>query len=153
LSIFNLLTAGLSCGYDSLTKISRWCRTLSQEHAEALGFQGGRPSIATLSNILRRVSVVSVEKALGTYFKTDTQGQHIALDGKTLRGTTQDTVPLVHLLSIFMTENQSVINQIRMEEGENEITAATRFINETEIKGAIITGDAMFSKKKSAKRL
>jgi predicted transposase YbfD/YdcC len=56
-------------------------------------------------------------------------------------------------MSLFATKNQSVINQIKMEKGENEVTAAIRFINETEIEGAIITGDAMFAQKKSAKRL
>jgi predicted transposase YbfD/YdcC len=52
-----------------------------------------------------------------------------------------------------MTKNQTVINQIKMEKGENEITAAIRFFDETNIEGATITGDAMFAQKKSAKRL
>jgi hypothetical protein len=37
-----------------------------------------------------------------------------------------------------MMKNQSVINQIKMEKGENEISAAIRFLNETNIEGATI---------------
>jgi hypothetical protein len=126
---------------------------LPPKSKESLGFSTNIPGISTLSILLRRIPVESVEKALGTYFATDIRGQHLALDGKTLRGTTQDTVPLVHLLSLFMTKNQTVINQIKMEKGENEITAAIRFFDETNIEGATITGDAIFAQKKSAKRL
>jgi hypothetical protein len=149
-SIFNLLAAGLFCGNNSLKRIVIWGRSLPKKSKEALGFKEKIPGISTLSYFLRRVSTQSVEKALGTYFATDIKGEHLALDGKTLRASTQDTVPLVHLLSFFMTKNQQVINQIKMDKGENEISAVIRFLNETEIEGAIITGDAIFAQKKSA---
>jgi hypothetical protein len=74
------------------------------------------------------------------------------MDGKTLRATHQDEVPLIHLLSLFVVENKQVIFQTKMEEGENEISAAIRFIKDTEIEGGIITGDAIFAKKKSVKQ-
>jgi hypothetical protein len=152
-SIFNLLTAGLLSGCNSLKRIVLWGRSLPPKSKESLGFKDKIPSVATLSYFLRRIPVQSVEKALGTYFSTDTRSQHLALDGKTLRASTQDTVPTVHLLSLFMTKNQSVINQIKMEKGENEISAAIRFLNEAEIEDTIITGDAIFAQKKSAKPL
>jgi hypothetical protein len=152
-SIFNMLLAGLLSGNDSLTRISRWFRTLPKKSAEALGFSKGRPSIATLSNILRRISVKSVEQALGCCFSDKIPQNHISVDGKSLRGTSQDTVPLVHLLSAFVTKNQHVINQIKVEEGENEITAALRLFSETTIEGGIITGDAIFAQKNSVRQL
>lgn len=151
-SIFNMLLAGLLSGNDSLTRISRWLRTLPKKSAEALGFSKGRPSIATLSNVLRRISVESVEQSLGSCFSDKIPNNHIAIDGKSLRGTSQDTIPLVHLLSAFVTKNQHVINQIKMEEGENEITASLRLFSETNIEGGIITGDAIFAQKKSVKQ-
>jgi predicted transposase YbfD/YdcC len=39
-----------------------------------------------------------------------------------------------------------------MLEGENEITATLRLIKETTVDGGIISGDAIFAQKKSAKR-
>jgi hypothetical protein len=152
LSIFNMLMAGLVSGHNSLTKIAQWFRTLPAKSAEDLGFSKGRPSIATLSNILRRIPVESVERAIGGCFSEQIPHNHIAIDGKSLRGTTQDTVPLVHLLSAFVVQNQQVINQVKMNEGENEITAALRLIEGATVEGGIITGDAIFAQKKSVKR-
>jgi len=55
------------------------------------------------------------------------------------------------LLSAFVVNNQRVIKQIKMEEGENEISAAMRLLSDAVIEGGIITGDAIFAQKKSAK--
>jgi hypothetical protein len=137
LSIFNLLMAGLLSGNNSLTKISQWFRTLPAKSAKALGFPRGRPSIATLSNILRRIPVEAVERALGRCFAEQMPRNPLAIDGKSLRGTAQDTVPLVHLLSTFVVENQQVISQICMGEGENEITAALRLVQDLQSAKAI----------------
>jgi hypothetical protein len=56
-----MLLAGLINGHNSLTKIAQWFRTLPPKSAEVLGFSKGRPCIATLSNILRKVSVESID--------------------------------------------------------------------------------------------
>jgi hypothetical protein len=151
-SIFNMLIAGLLSGNNSLTRISRWFRTLPKKSAEDLGFSNGRPSTATLSNILRMIPVESLERAIGGCFSNQIPHNHIAIDGKSLRGTDQDTVPAVHLLSLFVIKNQHVINQVRMQEGENEISAAMRLLSEATVDGGIITGDAIFAQKKSVKR-
>lgn len=133
-------------------RISLWFRTLSKKSAEALGFCKGRPSVATLSNILRKVSTKSVDTALGSCFSDGTHNKHVAIDGKSLRGSARDTVPIVHLLSAFVVENQNVIKQLKMEEGENEITTALRLLSDATIEGGIITGDAIFAQKKSVKQ-
>jgi hypothetical protein len=93
-----------------------------------------------------------IPKSLSKISAYLSSNNHIAIDGKSLRGTSQDTVPAVHLLSAFVVKNQCVINQVKMNEGENEITAALRLIKDTTVEGGIISGDAIFAQKKSAKR-
>ena len=73
---------------------------------------------------------------------------HLALDGKTLRSTHEEGIPLVHLLSAFAVNVQGVIGQIRIEAGENEITAALRLLADLPLEETIITGDAIFAQKK-----
>jgi hypothetical protein len=102
-----MLLAGLISGHNSLTKIAQWFRTLPSKFAEALGFSKGRPSMATLANILRKIAV---ERAIGGCFSERIPNNHIAIEGKSFRGTTKDTVPAVHLLSAFVVKNQCVIN-------------------------------------------
>jgi hypothetical protein len=96
--------------------------------------------------------VAQLESIFGAYVRGEVHEdeRHLALDGKTLKNSAQDTVPAVHLLSLFLTKAEGVISQIRMDNGENEITTALRLIEMTDIEGKIVTGDAMFSQKKFA---
>jgi 16S rRNA A1518/A1519 N6-dimethyltransferase RsmA/KsgA/DIM1 with predicted DNA glycosylase/AP lyase activity len=52
-----------------------------------------------------------------------------------LKKSAQDTVPALHLLSLFLTKAEGVISQIRMGKGDNEITTALRLIEMTDIEG------------------
>jgi hypothetical protein len=151
-NVFVLLVSGLASKNFSLKRIVMWGRSLPVSMCKLMGFNKGIPSIATLSNLLRRLDIKSIEAALGEYNSVNKVDEHVALDGKTLRGTKQDSVPLVHLLSLFVVKYQKVIAQIKMQEGENEISAAIRFLKEVDIEGTIITGDAIFAKKKSVKQ-
>ena len=116
-----------------------------------LGFEKSMPCIATLSNLLRRFELESVEKQLSNYTLKGQAflpaGTHLALDGKTLRATHEEGVPLVHLLSVFAVNLQGVIGQVRMEAGKNEITAGLRLLAQLPLDGAVITGDAIFAQK------
>lgn len=80
-------------------------------------------------------------------------GTHLALDGKTLRARHDEGVPLVHLLAVFAVNLQGVMGQIRMDVGENEITAGLRLLAALPLEGAVVTADAIFTQKKSANLL
>lgn len=153
-SILKLITAGLMCGRKSLAQIVLWGRSLSPKALNSLGFKGRVPCVATLSNLLRRIDVNHVESTLALYalgaHPLLEVGTPVALDGKTLRATHQEGVPLVHLLSVFVSNTKAVMGQIKMNPGENEITAAIRLLETLTLKGLIITGDAIFAQKKSA---
>jgi hypothetical protein len=122
-----------------------------------LGFTKKVPCVATLSNLLRRLDLQDVEAQLSGYMlKGQTllpAGTHVALDGKTLRATHDEGVPLVHLLSVFAVNMQSVLGQIRMNAGENEITAGLRLLAALPLEGTVVTADAIFAQKKSANSL
>ncbi|PDW00802.1 ISAs1 family transposase [Candidatus Chloroploca asiatica] len=74
--------------------------------------------------------------------------QQIALDGKAVRGT----IPRghsqgVHLLSAFVVETGVVVAQEPVTSKENEIVAAPRLLKRLNLRGTIITGDAMFAQR------
>jgi len=151
-SVMKLLLSGLLCGRKSLAQIVLWGRSLPPKTLESLGFNRTIPCVATLSNLLRRLPIQQVERALSTYTLQGKSllepGSHIALDGKTLRASHHEGVPLVHLLSALITQTQAVLGQLRMEEGENEISAALRLLEQLNLQGSIVTGDAIFAQKK-----
>lgn len=153
-SVMKLLLSGLLCRRNSLAQIVLWGRSLPPKALESMGFNKKVPCVATISNLLRRIDIKQAVHVLGSYTLQGKPllepGTHVALDGKTLRASHQDGVPLVHLLSVFVTQTQGVMGQIKMEKGENEITAALRLLESLPIEGAVLTGDAIFAQKKSA---
>lgn len=152
-SVMKLLLTGLLSGRRSLAQIVLWARSLPPQTLVSLGFSKNVPCVATLSNLLRRIDPEKVEHVLSAYTLCGKPllepGTHVALDGKTLRASHEEGVPLVHLLSVFVTRTQGVVGQTKMEKGENEITAALRLLENLPIEGAIVTGDAIFAQKKS----
>ncbi len=83
------------------------------------------------------------------------EGKVVAIDGKTLRASfncTKGLAPL-HAVSAFVTESKFVLGQTFVEKKENEITAIPALLETLEIKGAIVTIDAMGCQKKIAEQI
>ena len=83
------------------------------------------------------------------------QDQILAIDGKRLRGTQSDDVlkPFLHLVSLFAVDTGIVIKQQPVKTKSNEITAIPVLLEGMDIRGAIITSDAMGCQKDIAKRI
>ena len=73
------------------------------------------------------------------------------MDGKRLRGSRHEESDGVHLLGLFGHKCQSSCGQTELKEDENEISAALRLLQSVNLEGLIITGDAVFAQKNSAK--
>lgn len=81
-----------------------------------------------------------------------TQGQVIALDGKTLRRSHDKTLgkKAIVMVSAWATANGLVLGQRKVDEKSNEITAIPELLLALEISGCIITIDAMGCQKEIA---
>lgn len=76
---------------------------------------------------------------------------HVAMDGKTLRGTLgheSEGQPPVHLLSLYECQSGIVLTQRAVRTKENEISAAAALIHPALVKGRIISTDAIHTQKK-----
>jgi predicted transposase YbfD/YdcC len=70
------------------------------------------------------------------------------LDGKTLRGTIPPgKTQGLHLLAAFLPCEGIVLFQVEVESKENEIVAAPRVLKCVDLKGKVVTGDAMFAQR------
>ena len=74
-----------------------------------------------------------------------TQGQVVAIDGKTVRRSHDRRAgqEAIHMVSAWPSENSLVLGQTRTEAKSNEITAIPRLLEMLELKGCIVTIDAM----------
>ena len=84
-----------------------------------------------------------------------TQGQVIAIDGKTLRRShdKRGGKGAIHLVSAWAAENSLVLGQTRTDAKSNEITAIPRLLELLELQGCIVTIDAMGCQKEIARKI
>lgn len=85
----------------------------------------------------------------------NTQGDIIAVDGKTVRGSydKKSKQGAIYMVSAFAAENGVVLGQVKTHEKSNEITAIPDLLSKLEIKGAVVTIDAMGCQKAIAKKI
>ena len=81
-----------------------------------------------------------------------TQGQVIAIDGKTLRGSGDRSSgkAAIHMVSAWAQKNSIVVGQTKVSDRSNEITAIPHLLRMLEVSGCIVTIDAMGCQKEIA---
>lgn len=82
--------------------------------------------------------------------------QHVAVDGKTMRGTLgheSATQPSVHVLSVYEVRTGLVLAQRSVAEKENEITAVKELLTPVYVKDRVWTADAMHTQKTACQRI
>ncbi len=74
-----------------------------------------------------------------------THGEVVAIDGKTWRRSFQEAgrSAFVHMVSAWAAGNGIVLGQVKTEEKSNEITAIPRLLELLNLKGCLVTIDAM----------
>lgn len=84
-----------------------------------------------------------------------TKGEVIALDGKTIRHSFDRATgqSALHIVSAWATGTGVALGQMRVDEKSNEITAIPKLLELLEIKGCIVTVDAMGCQKDIAEKI
>jgi hypothetical protein len=103
---------------------------------------------ATYSRVFRRIDVAAFEVAVSRWILSQvkaTEIEHLAIDGKTLRGSRDGQTPGVHLVAAYAPEVQAVVAQLRVDAKTNEHKAALEMLGILPVKGRVVTGDAMFT--------
>jgi predicted transposase YbfD/YdcC len=108
----------------------------------------GIPSRDTIRRVFSRFSSQEITKRFMEWteaLRETVDREVVAIDGKTLRGSYDRTsgTGALHVLSAWASENRLVLGQLPVEIKENEILAIPRLLELLELKGAIVTIDAM----------
>lgn len=121
-------------------------------------FENGIPSQDTLGRFFAALDTAE----FGTYFIEWTQqlcdltnGEVIAIDGKTMRGSYdhQSNKDALHIVSAYAHKNGLCLGQLVTNQKSNEITAIPLLLDLITIKNATVTIDAMGCQKKIVKRI
>jgi predicted transposase YbfD/YdcC len=112
--------------------------------SEAHGFlPHGVPVDDTIARIISRIEPDQFHQCFIKWMQAVhrlTQGQLVAIDGSY---NSEDRQSTLHMVSAYACANKVVIGQVITEEKSNEITAIPYLIKLLDIKGALVTIDAM----------
>jgi predicted transposase YbfD/YdcC len=83
------------------------------------------------------------------------KGSVIAVDGKTMRGTSDAATgkKALHMVSAWCSETGLVLGQVKTSEKSNEITAIPELLDILDVTGCIVTIDAMGTQTKIAEKI
>lgn len=80
-------------------------------------------------------------------------GQHIAIDGKALRGSRDREKRMVHMVGAWATKAGVALGQVPTDEKSNEITAIPKLLELLDLSGALVTIDAAGCQKEIAEQI
>lgn len=111
-----------------------------------LELPNGIPSHDTLSDVLGRLDPVAFGGAFSAWATAALSvlsGEQVCLDGKTVRGSREGADSGVHLISAFATRARWVLAQRAVAEKANELTAIPGLLGLLDLRGAVVSIDAM----------
>lgn len=144
-------------GARSLSAMAEWAAEQSRETLKRLGSKYGRPpSERTLRRVLACICVEEVDRRTGAWVAEQQRlltGTALALDGKTVRGSSDGDKGALHLLSAVVHGSGTVVAQVAVDSKTNEITQVEPLLEGLDIEGAVVTADALLTQREVARHL
>jgi hypothetical protein len=158
ISLIALAVCAVVCGCRSYTAIAQWAAQCSQKVLERLWCrkEGNRyipPSEPTFRRHLQRIDAEAVDAAISSWVCRQASGQVMSIDGKTVRGAHRLDGSQVHLLSAFLHQEGLTIAQREVSSKTNEIPEAKPLLAPLDLRGKIVTADALHTQKNLARFL
>lgn len=146
--ILVIAICGVICGADGWVSIEQfgnakldWLRTI-------LELPNGIPSHDTFGRVFARLDPEQFQHCFMSWVQAIsevTEGEVLAVDGKTLRRSKDGTLgkDAIHMVSAWASANRLTLTQKKVDDKSNEITAIPALLELLELKGCIVTTDAL----------
>jgi predicted transposase YbfD/YdcC len=123
-----------------------------------LELPNGIPSHDTFGRVLALLDPSQLARVLRQFVQTVVgylEGETVAIDGKTLVGSGESTTAksALHLVSAWATQHGVVLGQVATADHSNEITAIPKLLQVLDVRGAVVTIDAMGCQKEIASQV
>lgn len=148
LEVLFIAVCAYICGASSWTGIYEFSRSREAWLRKYIELENGLPCRITYWRIFSIIDSKMFEKCFLGWTRSLLKGRvesQIGLDGKALRGHYSLDNPQASLIlvSAWATEASLVLGQVKVEEKSNEITALPQLIDALDLKGTVVTCDAM----------
>jgi predicted transposase YbfD/YdcC len=169
--VLSLVILGKLAGMTSLAGIAEWVHWRADQLKLLLPCpRASLPCASTYGKVLRRVEAEEVTRLMAQWLtrlaatrrggsepsrlrsqqEAREQHTHVALDGKTLRGTLSHMAPdqpSQHVVALYETQTGIVLAQQAVPDKGNEITLEATLLTPTQVAGRIVTADAMHTQR------
>lgn len=145
--VFTAICAVIA-GAEHWTEVEQFAREKEEWLSEYVDFPHGIPSHDTYGRFFAILSPKEFDKCFLSWVRSihkKLQGEVIAVDGKTVRRSHDRTnaKEALHLVHAWASENHMLLGQVETDTKSNEITAIPRLLKMLDVKGCIVTIDAM----------
>ncbi|MCL1820217.1 MAG: ISAs1 family transposase [Oscillospiraceae bacterium] len=136
-------------------QVEHYCRTKQTWFRKKLKLKlkNGIPSHDTFERIFSMINPKELEACFFSWVNAVNKqlGEIVSIDGKTLRGSKGIGNKAIHMVSAWANKSRLVLGQVKTDEKSNEVTAIPDLISLLELRGCIVTIDAMGCQKEIAK--
>ena len=158
LDILVIAICAVICGADGWVEVAAFGQAKHKWLKRFLRLPHAIPSHDTFGRVFGRLDPVQFQECFLAWVQAIselTQGQVIAVDGKTLRRSHDRTLgkTAIHMVSAWATANRLVLGQVKVDEKSNEITAIPELLRVLELEGCIVTIDALGCQKDIAQMI
>jgi predicted transposase YbfD/YdcC len=147
-NVVTIAICAVLCGADDFVAIAAFGRKKQKWLSKFLDLSAGIPSHDRFNAILGAIKVDEFQKCLLEFITAVheiTDGQVVAIDGKTLRRSFDRATgkSAIHMVSAWASANHITLGQVVVDEKSNEITAIPKLLQILELSGCLVTIDAM----------
>jgi predicted transposase YbfD/YdcC len=121
-----------------------------------LALPNGIPSHDTFERVFDRLNPQAFQACFREWVRAVSAAlriRHVAIDGKTLRGSGSAQLGPLHLVSAWATAQHLSLGQVAVDSKSNEITAIPALLELLDLQGALVTIDAMGCQKAIAQKI
>jgi predicted transposase YbfD/YdcC len=153
--ILTITICAVICGAEGWEDIEIYAEANEKWFQTFLELPNGIPSHDTLARVFAKLSPKEFQTAFQAWIDLVQQGaprQVLAIDGKTLRHSFDRAAEksAIHMVSAWAASSGLVFGQVKVTDKSNEITAIPKLLEVIDVKGNIVTIDAMGCQKEIA---
>lgn len=162
-SIVAIAATAMIAGNNSLLAIGEFSKSLSQRHLCVLGASRARhkrefiaPSETTIRRTIQRLDPEQLDTVITEWLRSHLDDLHLsvlAVDGKCARTASKINGQSITLFSGLDTQTKQVCRQMQIPSKTNEIPALKELLAELNLRGTLVTIDALHTQKETARFL
>lgn len=155
--VMTIAILAVFCGSRGWADVEFWAQNHQEWLATFLKLPHGIPTHDTFDRVFASLDPAAFETCFMSWSATLVASgkKLIAVDGKTLRRSFEHgwSKTPIHMVSAFVSDNQVVLGQLKVDNKENEIVAIPRLLELLDLRKATVTIDAMGCQKQIAQQI